>query len=87
MKKLNEEDKVGSLHGGFFFFLNIRSPRSNHEHLVCLFKKFQVKPPVIALCEKWLSENDPLEIYKIDGYHPVVVQNRSKRKVGNAILT
>ena len=46
------------------FFLNVQSLRSHHDQLKLLIESFQTKPALVALCETWLSDNDPIDIYE-----------------------
>ena len=62
--------------------MNIQSLRSHHDLLKCLIENLCVKPIVIALCETWLIDNDPLDIYRLPGYSSIVVKNRQQKKGG-----
>ena len=64
------------------FFLNIRSLRCHQVLLVCLIENLCVKPIVIALYETWLTDNDPLDIYKLPGCSSIIVKNRQQKKGG-----
>ena len=63
------------------FFLNIRSLRLHHDPLCVLVDSVKKKHLVIALCETWLTENDCLEMFQLDGYQKGVFENREKRVV------
>ena len=58
------------------FFLNVQSPRSHHDQLKLLIESFQTKPALVALCETWLSDNDPIDICELHGYSKIVTAIR-----------
>ena len=60
------------------FFLNIRSLRLHHDQLCIMDDSLKKKHLVIALCETWLTENDCLEMFQLDGYQKGVFKNREK---------
>ena len=64
------------------FFINIRSLRTHHDQLVYELNELEYKPIVICLCETWLTDNDPLGLYQIEGYQPVEVKNRPNKRGG-----
>ena len=64
------------------FFMNIRSLRTHHDQLVYELNELEFKPIVICLCETWLTDNDPLGLYQIEGYQPVEVKNRPTKRGG-----
>ena len=72
------------LANSLLFFLNIRSLRCHHEHLQNLLLDTGEKPAIIALAETWLTERDPLAIYKLEGYAPIITKNRKTRGGGCA---
>ena len=64
------------------FYLNIRSLRNHHDQLVYELSELEYKPIAICLCETWLTDNDPLGLYQIEGYQPVEVKNRPNKRGG-----
>ena len=64
------------------FFMNIRSLRTHHDQLVYELNKLEYKPIAVCLCETWLTDNDPLGLYQIEGYQPVEVKNRPNKRGG-----
>ena len=64
------------------FFINIRSLRTHHDQLVYELNQLEYKPIAICVCETWLTDNDPLGLYQIDGYQPVEVRNRADKRGG-----
>ena len=50
------------------FFLNVQSIRAHHDQLSVLIESFDNKPALIGLTETWLSDNDPIGIYNLEGY-------------------
>ena len=57
------------------FFLNVQSLRSHYDQPKLLIESFQTKPALVALCEIWLSDNDPIDIYELHGYSKNVTAN------------
>ena len=43
-----------------------------------LLETLTPKPDILALTEKWMTENDTLEEFQIDGYQPIVSNPRKK---------
>ena len=43
---------------------------------------FTTKPLVVALCETWLSDNNPTSLYKINGFSKIATHKRSGEKRG-----
>ena len=72
----------GRLESFFKYFLNIRSLRSHHDQLVIDINQLQQKPLIIALCETWLCDNDYLNLYHLDGYHPLISTHRKYQRGG-----
>ena len=64
------------------FFMNIRSLRTHHDQLKYELNKLEYKPIAVCLCETWLTDNDPLGLYQIEGYQPVEVKNRPNKRGG-----
>ena len=58
------------------FFLNVQSIKAHHDQLSVLNESFDNKPALIGLTEKWLSDNDPIGIYNLEGYDNTVCANR-----------
>ena len=54
----------------------------HYDELKSLIVDFEVKPPIIALCETWLTDNDPLSIYSVEGYQPIITTNRKGTRGG-----
>ena len=81
-RELLEGRQVGVLNSSFLFFLNIRSLRCHYDELKIIIDDFEVKPPIIALCETWLTDNDPLSIYSVEGYQPIITTNRKGTRGG-----
>ena len=50
------------------FFLNVQSIRAHHDQLSVLIESFDNKPALIGLTETWLSDNDPIGTYNLEGY-------------------
>ena len=65
---------------GDSFFLNVQSLRSHHDQLKVLVASLNRPPLVIALCETWLSDNDPLDLYHLDGYQKGIFVNRQNSR-------
>ena len=64
------------------FFLNFQSIRAHHDQLSVLIETFDNKPALIGLTETWLSDNDPIGIYNLEGYYNIVCANRVNARVG-----
>ena len=75
-----KEHQLGDIEMQSILFLIIRSLRNHHDQLCCLIEKFKTKPIAIGLCETWLTDNDPIDSYKIDGYLPLITENRETKK-------
>ena len=67
---------------GDILFLNIQSLRNHHDQLKVLIASLKWQPCVVALCETWLSDNDPLELYNLDGYKKEFLLTVKKVEVG-----
>lgn len=70
----------------FLFFLNIRSLRCHHDQLEVFIKTLNPKPKIIALCETWLTDNDPIEVYAIENYQKIEIKNRQNKRGGGVAL-
>ena len=77
-----KEHQLGDIEKQSILFLNIRSLRNHHDQLCCLIEKFKTKPIAIGLCETWLTDNDPIDSYIIDGYLTLITENRETKKGG-----
>ena len=64
------------------FYMNIRSLRCHHDQLITTFDDFEVKPVLICLCETWLTENDPIDLYWLDDYSEIETSNRLNKLGG-----
>ena len=64
------------------FFLNVQSIRAHHDQLSVLIGSFDNKPALIGLTETWLSDNDPIGIYNLEGYDNIVCANRVNARGG-----
>ena len=71
---------------GDLFFLNVQSLRSHHDQLRVLVASLNRQPLVIAICETWLSDNDPLNLYHLDGYQKGIFVNRQNSRGGGLAL-
>ena len=60
----------------------MQSLRSHHDQLCCQLETLETKPAVIAVCETWLTDNDPIDMYFITGYQPMIVKNRNDKRGG-----
>ena len=82
MERNVEERHMGDLKDSFLYFLNIRSLRCHHDQLVIDINQLEQKPLIIALCETWLCDNDYLNLYHLDGYHPLISKHRKYQRGG-----
>ena len=64
------------------FFLNVQSIRAHHDQLSVLIELFDNKPALIGLTETWLSDNDSIGIYNLEGYDNIVCANRVNARGG-----
>ena len=69
-------------HSKSLLFINVQSLRSHHEQLCCQLETLETKQAVIAVCETLLTDNDPIDIYFIIGYQPMIVKKTTKRGGG-----
>ena len=69
-------------HSKALLFINVQSLRSHHDQLYCQLETLKTKPAVIAVCKTWLTDNDPIDMYFITGYQPLIVKNRNDEKGG-----
>ena len=58
------------------FHMNIRSLRCHHDQLITILDDFEIKPVLICLCETWLTDNDPTDIYWLDDHSEIETSNR-----------
>ena len=69
------------------FFRNVRSLRSHYDQLSLLVASLIKVPMILALCETWLTDNDPTIFYSFDGFSKIENVNRKNKKgVGLAFL-
>ena len=64
------------------FILNVQSLRSHHDQLRVFVQNLQQIPVLVALCETWLSDNDPTDVYQINQFESLITQNRNQRGGG-----
>ena len=81
-----KEHQLGDIEKQSILFLNIRSLRNHHDQLCCLIEKFKTKPIAIGLGETWLTDYDPIDSFKIDGYLPLITENRETKKGGGLVF-
>ena len=60
-----------------FLGLNIRSLIYHHDDVLVKLQDYEETPELILLTDTWLTENDPLKEYHIDGYHPLESKPRN----------
>ena len=58
----------------------MQSLLNHHDQLKVLVASLKWQPYVVALCEPCLSDNDPLELYNLDGYQKGIFVNRQKSR-------
>ena len=73
---------MGDLKDSLLYFSKIRSLRCHHDQLVIDINQLEQKPLIIALCETWLCDNDCLNLYHLDGYHPLISKHRKYQRGG-----
>ena len=69
-------------HSKSLLFINVQSLRSHHDQLCCQLETLETKPAVIAVCEIWLTDNDPIDMYLVTGYQPMITKNRNDKRGG-----
>ena len=69
-------------HSKALLFINVHSLRSHHDQLCCQLETLKTNSAVIAVCETWLIDNDPIDMYFITGYQPLIVKNRNDKRGG-----
>ena len=79
---LDYREKGGILEKDYLFFLNIQSLRCHHDLLKVELDRLKNAPALIALCETWLTDNDLIGLYSIDGYQTIIPKNRVGKKGG-----
>ena len=52
------------------------------DQFVVDINQLEQKPLIIALCETWLCDNDYLNLYHLDGYHPLISKHRKYQRGG-----
>ena len=75
-------EKGGLLEKDYLFFLNIQSLRCHHDLLKVELDRLKNAPALIAICATWLTDNDPIGIYSIDGYQTFITKDRVDKKTG-----
>ena len=80
-------EKGGILEKDFLFFPNKQSLRCHHDLLKVELDRLKNAPALIALCETWLTDNDPIGLYSIDDYQTIITKNRvGKKERGYCLL-
>ena len=64
------------------FFMNVRSLRSHSDQRSLLVASLIEVPMILALCETWLTDNDPTILYSSDGFSKIENVNRKNKKGG-----
>ena len=59
---------------------NMRSLPRNFDEFDVYLNTTELKPDLICITETWLSEQNSCEIFKLDGYHPLLVASRKKTR-------
>ena len=67
--------------------LNVHSIRAHHDELSVLIEYFGNKPALIGLTETWLSDNDLIGIYNLEGYDNSVCANRVNARCGALLFS
>ena len=75
-------EKGGILEKDYLFFLNIQSLRCHHDILKVELDRLKNAPALIALCETWLTDNEPIGLNSINGYQTIITKNRVGKKGG-----
>ena len=65
---------------------NIRSIRKKHHLLADMLSTVDRHIDIISISETWLTENDNILDYKLDGYHCPVFSNRQGRHGGGVMI-
>ena len=73
---------MGDLKDNFFYFLRKTSLRCHHDQLVVDINQLEQKRLIVALCETWLCDNDYLNLYHLDGHHPLISKHRNYQRGG-----
>ena len=58
----------------------------HHDQLVSTFDDCEVKPALICLCETWLIDSDPTDLYWLDDYSEIETLNRQNKLGGGLIF-
>ena len=69
-------------HSKSLLFINVHPLRSHHDQLCCQLETLETKPAVIAVCETWITDSNPIDMYFITGYQPIIVKNRNDKRGG-----
>ena len=79
-------EKGGILEKDYFFFLNIQSFRCHHDLLKMELDRLKNSPALIALCETWLTDKDPIGLYSIDRYQTIITKTCLVKREGYCLL-
>ena len=66
--------------------LNVRSIRKHYAKLETLVFSFDAQPDILCLSETWLSNDDNINSYSINGYTQIAVKNRNTVKGGGVMI-
>ena len=75
----------GILEKDYLFFLNMQSVRCHRDLLKVKLDRLKNAPALIALCETWLTDNDPIGLFSIDGYQTIIAKSRVGKKGGGFV--
>lgn len=68
------------------FHLNCRSIKNKFQNIEILLSEMNLKFDIIALTETWLTENDDISYYNIDGYNTEYINRKNKHGGGIIIF-
>ena len=66
--------------------LNVRSIRKHYAELESLVFSLDAQPDILCQSETWLSNDDNINSYSINGYTQIAVKNRSTVKGGGVMI-
>ena len=66
--------------------LNVRSIRKHYAELESLVFSLDAQPDILCLSETWLSNDDNINSYSINGYTQIAVKNRNTVKGGGVMI-